>query len=129
MHMSIYAGLCGLMMVWLAVQTIKTRRANKVRLGDGGVQALQAAIRAHGNFAEYMPIVLILLFLLEYNGAYPILIHVVGSAFIIGRYFHAIGMLTDNLRQRRLGMILTLNILIGLAIANIVLASVKIINM
>ena len=129
MHMSIYAGLCGLMMVWLAVQTIKTRRANKVRLGDGGVPALQAAIRAHGNFAEYMPIVLILLFLLEYNGAYPILIHVVGSAFIIGRYFHAIGMLTDNLRQRRLGMILTLNILIGLAIANIVLASVKIINM
>ena len=51
MHTSIYAGFCGLMLCWLALQTIKLRRANKVKLGDGGVAELQAAIRAHGNFA------------------------------------------------------------------------------
>lgn len=126
MHTSIYAGLCGLMLCWLALQTIKARRANKVRLGDGGVPELQAAIRAHGNFAEYMPIVLILLFLLEYNGVHPIVIHVVGSAFVVGRYIHAKGILTDNLRKRVQGMGFTLTILLGLAIANILLAGFKV---
>jgi uncharacterized membrane protein YecN with MAPEG domain len=36
MHSSIYAGLSGLMLAWLALQTIKVRRVNKVKLGDGG---------------------------------------------------------------------------------------------
>jgi uncharacterized membrane protein YecN with MAPEG domain len=119
MHTSIYAGLCGLLIAWLALQTIKVRRANKVKLGDGGVFELQSAIRAHGNFAEYMPITLILLFLLEFNGAPALIIHVIGAAFLFGRWTHAQGLLNDNLRKRVTGMSFTLNILIGLAIANI----------
>lgn len=122
MHTSIYAGLCGLLMAWLALQTIKVRRANKVKLGDGGVFELQSAIRAHGNFAEYMPITIILLFLLEHNGAPALLIHAIGLAFLFGRWTHAQGLLKDNLRKRVTGMGFTLNILIGLAISNIVLA-------
>lgn len=128
MHTSIYAGFCGLMLCWLALQTIKLRRANKVKLGDGGVAELQAAIRAHGNFAEYMPIVLILLFLLEYNGAHPVIVHVIGIAFMVGRYTHAKGILNDNLRQRVAGMGFTLNILIGLSLANIVMAFLKLLK-
>ena len=128
MHTSIYAGFCGLMLCWLALQTIKLRRANKVKLGDGGVAELQAAIRAHGNFAEYMPIVLILLFLLEYNGAHPVIIHIIGIAFMVGRYTHAKGILNDNLRQRVAGMGFTLNILIGLSLANIVMAFLKLLK-
>ena len=122
MHTSIYAGLCGLLMAWLALQTIKVRRANKVRLGDGGSFELQSAIRAHGNFAEYMPITIILLFLLEYNGMHYLVIHVIGTVFLAGRWTHAQGLLKDNLRKRVMGMGFTLNIIIGLAIANIVLA-------
>lgn len=122
MHTSIYAGLCGLLMAWLALQTIKVRRANKVKLGDGGNFELQSAMRAHGNFAEYMPISIILLFLLEHNGLPVLVIHIVGVAFLYGRWLHAQGLLKDNLRKRALGMGFTLNILIGLAIANIVLA-------
>ena len=128
MHTSIYAGFCGLMLCWLALQTIKLRRANKVKLGDGGVAELQAAIRAHGNFAEYMPIVLILLFLLEYNGTHPVIIHIIGIAFMVGRYTHAKGILNDNLRQRVAGMGFTLNILIGLSLANIVMAFLKLLK-
>lgn len=122
MHTSIYAGLCGLLMAWLALQTIKSRRANRVKLGDGGHFELQSAIRAHGNFAEYMPIVLILLFLLEYNGMYYLVIHAIGIAFLIGRWIHAQGLLKDNLRYRMRGMGFTLAILIGLAVANILLS-------
>lgn len=122
MHASIYAGLCSLVMAWLALQTIKVRRANRVKLGDDGNFALQSAIRAHGNFAKYMPIVLILLFLLEYNGMSYLVIHAVGIAFLIGRWIHAQGLLNDNLRYRMRGMGFTLTILIGLAAANILLA-------
>ena len=128
MHTSIYAGLCGLLMAWLAIQTIKVRRANKVKLGDGGVFELKSAIRAHGNFAEYMPITIILLFLLEHNGAPALIIHVIGLAFLYGRWTHAQGLLKDNLRKRVTGMGYTLNILIGLAISNIVLAIFRLVK-
>ena len=128
MHTSIYAGLCGLLMAWLAIQAIKVRRANKVKLGDGGIFDLQSAIRAHGNFAEYMPITIILLFLLEHNGAPALLIHVIGLAFLYGRWTHAQGLLKDNLRKRVTGMGFTLNILIGLAISNIVLAIFRLVK-
>ena len=128
MHTSIYAGLCGLLMAWLAIQTIKVRRANKVKLGDGGIFELQSAIRAQGNFAEYMPITIILLFLLEHNGAPALLIHVIGLAFLYGRWTHAQGLLKDNLRKRVTGMGYTLNILIGLAISNIVLAIFRLVK-
>jgi uncharacterized protein len=123
MHTSIYAGLCGLLMAWLALQTIKVRRANKVKLGDGGVFELQSAIRAHGNFAEYMPITIIMLFLLEHNGAPVLVIHIIGLAFLYGRWLHAQGLLKDNLRYRVRGMGFTLTILLALSVANIVLAA------
>ena len=128
MHSAIYAGLCGLLLVYLALQTIKVRRANKVKLGDGGVFALQSAIRAHGNFTEYMPIAIIMLFFLECNGAPAWMIHVIGITFIMGRWIHAQGLLKDDLRLRVKGMGNTLNILIVLSIANITLAVIKIVQ-
>ena len=128
MHASIYAGLSGLLLVWLALQTIKARRASKVKLGDGGIFELQSAIRAHGNFAEYMPITIVMLFLLEYNGAPAWMIHVIGATFLVGRWIHAQGLLKDDLRKRVKGMGVTLNVLIGLSIANIGLAAFKIIQ-
>lgn len=126
MHTSIYASLSALLLVWLALQTIKQRRASKVKLGDGGVFALQSAIRAHGNFAEYMPITIILLFLLEFNGITPWVVHAAGSVFLFGRWQHAQGLLKDDLRKRVQGMGITFAVLIGLAIANIALAAFKI---
>lgn len=126
MHTSIYAGFSGLLLVYLAIQTIKARRANKVKLGDGGVFALQSAIRAHGNFAEYMPITIIMLFLLEYNGAPAWVIHVVGAMFLVGRCIHAQGMLKDDLPKRVKGMGVTFTVLLGLSIANIAMSVFKI---
>lgn len=128
MHTSIYAGLSGLLLIWLAFQAIKARRANKVKLGDGGNFALQSAVRAHGNFSEYMPISIILLFLFEYNGAPAWMIHVIGVTFLIGRWIHAQGLLKDDLRKRVQGMGFTFSVLIGLAIANIGMAAFTILH-
>ena len=116
---SFYAGLLALLMVWLSLQVIKLRRAKKVRLGDGGEPELQAAIRAQGNAAEYIPISLILLILLEFNHAPVELLHIAGIALLMGRILHAKALLTDNLDYRKLGMQLTLYTIIGFAVTNI----------
>lgn len=129
MHTALYASLCGLLLVYLAFQTIKARRINKIKLGDGGIFGLQSAMRAHGNFSEYMPIIIILLFFLELNGSPVWVIHLIGVAFLIGRWIHAQGLLKDNLRKRFQGMIVTFSVLIGLSLANIVLVIVQMLDL
>jgi len=119
---SIYAALLALLIIWLALQVIKLRRAKRVRLGDGGEPELQWAIRAHGNATEYIPVSLILLVLLELNGAHMAVVHSSGIAMLAGRLLHAKGMLGDNLRYRVLGMQVTIFTIIGLAIANLAYA-------
>lgn len=116
---SIYAALLALLIVWLSLGVIRLRRTEKVRLGDGGVSALQNAIRAPGNATEYVPISMILLTLLELNGGHALLVHLGGVTMLAGRLLHAKGMLTENLRYRILGMQMTIYCLIGLAIANL----------
>jgi len=116
---SLYAALLALFIVWLSLRVIKSRRAKKVRLGDGGEPELQIAIRAQGNATEYIPISLILLILLELNGAHMVLVHSGGIAIFAGRLLHARGLLTESLRYRVLGMQVTIFTLIGLAVANL----------
>jgi uncharacterized protein len=125
---SVYAGILALLIVWLSLNVIKLRRANKVILGDGGVPQLQNAIRAQGNATEYIPITLILLILLELSGANAWLVHIGGIAIIIGRLLHAKGLLAEDLRYRVLGMQVTFFTIIGLASANIFYALYKMIS-
>ncbi len=112
-------------MVRLAMRVISLRWEKRVKLGDGEQVDLRTAIRAHGNASEYIPIGLILLFMLEYNGLPPVLLHMLGISFVYGRYVHARGLLTNSLRQRMKGMNFTLNIILAMAIANIALAILK----
>jgi uncharacterized membrane protein YecN with MAPEG domain len=95
------------------------RRKNKVGLGSGGNEDLERAIRAQGNFAEYVPFGLILLACLELNGAAWWLVAIPGVMLIIGRLIHAIGINTPppDFSKRILGMkftFLTLMALVGL---------------
>jgi hypothetical protein len=122
---SFYAAVLALLIVYLSLRVIKLRRANQVKLGDGGVPELEGAIRAQGNATEYVPISLILLVLLELDGANLAFIHVGGIALIMGRLIHAKGLLTDNLPYRILGMQFTLFTIITLALLNIVYAGMK----
>lgn len=120
---SFYASLLALWIVWLSFGVIKVRRAKKVRLGDGDDPELQRAIRAQGNATEYIPISLILLALLELNGAHMALVHLGGIAMLAGRLIHAKGLLTENLRYRVLGMQFTFFTLIALALLNLAYAA------
>ena len=116
---SIYASLAALLIVRLALSVIKLRRKKRISVGDGGNEELQLAIRAHSNAVEYIPITLLLLLMLELNGAPKILIHVFGASLLIGRILHAMGLPAKDFRKRILGMQITIYLLIGLAILNI----------
>ena len=116
----VYAALLALLICALAFNVIKARRKHKIKYGDGSVQALEMARSAHSNAAEYIPITLILLFLLEQSGADGRLIHAAGIVFLIGRVLHAKAILGDQLKGRRLGMQITFFIIFFLAMLNAV---------
>jgi uncharacterized membrane protein YecN with MAPEG domain len=118
----LYAGLFGLMLIALSARVIGLRRARKVSVGDGGDEVLARRVRAQGNFAEYVPIALVLMLLLELGGASPWLLHGLGLALLLGRVVHAWSLAARSGRGRVAGMALTFAVLAVAAIRNLALA-------
>ena len=118
---SIIAAILTIIFVKLSFAVIGLRRKNKVGLGSGGYDELERAIRAQGNFAEYVPIGLILIACLELNGAPWWLVILPGITLIVGRLIHAKGINEPppNFSSRVLGMKFTFGTLITLAILNL----------
>ena len=87
----LYASLLILLYFVLSIRIIKLRWRDKVALGTGDSKDLLKAVRIHANFAEYAPIVLILVLMMEVSGAAPWLLHLLGAAFFAGRILHAMG--------------------------------------
>lgn len=87
-----YAGLLAIIYVYLSFIVIHHRRKNKIGLGDGGDRHFQQLIRSHGNFAEYVPITLILMLVAEINSSNLIALHASGVAILFGRLSHAYGL-------------------------------------
>jgi uncharacterized membrane protein YecN with MAPEG domain len=93
MTIYLYAGLLAGFYLFLSVQVIRSRRANKTAIGDGDNLDIKRRIRAHGNFMEYTPLFLILLFLAEQCGLYAWCVHILGVTFFLGRLSHAYSLL------------------------------------
>ena len=89
----LYASLCGLLVVFMAIRVSYTRGKQKVDLGDGGKDAMLRAIRVHGNAVEYIPLSLILLFFLELQGSAPWFLHVCGITLLVSRLMHMQGLM------------------------------------
>jgi uncharacterized protein len=129
----LYASILVLFYVALSVHVIRGRRLHKIALGQADHnQDMTARIRAQGNFSEYTPIFLILLYLLESNGLHIYLLHALGVLFIMGRVSHAYsllkhekyedGKLLVNPKFRILGMMLTFNTLMLCALCGLYIA-------
>ena len=124
---SFYAALIGILCVVLAILVIRLRVSTKVSIGDGGDKTLARMTRVFGNFAEYAPLVVVMLALAETMGAARLTLHVFGAAFVIGRIAHAIGLyraLGIN-PGRTIGVVLTLGTILGLAITLLSMAVPK----
>jgi len=119
---SFFAGLFELYFVRLALNVIGQRRANKIALGAGGFSDLEGAIRAHGNFAEYVPLGLMLLGLFESKSVDPLFVAVLGALLALGRFHHARALTYGNLKLRMRSVMLIFGTLFTLAVVNIVFA-------
>ena len=110
------AGACALLNIWLAARVSRMRAALKVSIGDGGKEPLIRRMRAHANYAENMPIVLILIGLIELAGGDARVLWAAGILFILARICHGFGMDQGSpSRLRAIGMIGSALVLVGLA--------------
>jgi uncharacterized membrane protein YecN with MAPEG domain len=92
--LALYTGLNAILLVVLALNTGLRRGAQKaIEPGAVGDSALTRAIRAHGNFAENVPLALIVLAALALTNTAALPIHVLGATFTIARIVHAFGMM------------------------------------
>ena len=81
-------------------------------LGHGDNKDMEKRIRMHANFAEYVPIAILLIFLSEMGNMSAMLIHAMGGVLILGRTLHALGLygvLKGN--SRPIGMVLTVTVI------------------
>ena len=87
-----YLAILALIYAALTLQVIRLRRSSQAPFNDGGNASLRSAIRAHGNFMEYVPIIALMVSLLEMSGASPLRIHVLMGLLLLSRLLHPLGM-------------------------------------
>ena len=96
---ALYAGLLGLMAIGLAFFVGSIRGSSGISIGDGGNPQLLLAMRRHGNFIEYVPLILILMGVLEINGVSSTPLHVMGASLVVFRILHALGLKADTIQS------------------------------
>ncbi len=126
MHMpaitACYLAILALLYAALALQVIRLRRSNKAAFSDGGNLSLRSAIRAHGNFMEYVPIITLMVAMIEMAGASALRVHLLMGALLLSRLLHPLGMYAaPNSLQFRIcrvgGIFITIALLISCALA------------
>jgi uncharacterized protein len=116
-----YLGALGLLYAFLGLRVARLRRGNKIAFGDGDNRYLRSAIRAHANFAEYVPIIVIMNALLEMGGGGSVQMHVLLGTLMVSRILHPFGMHAKPMTPqfivgRIVGVILTFLVLLASAL-------------
>lgn len=111
------AAAAALLNIWLMIRCGRVRVSEKVNVGDGGNEMVTRRMRAHANFVESTPFVLILIGTLEATGGTSNWLWYAGIIYILGRIAHAFGMDGGSLAKGRMvGTIVTMLTLLGLAV-------------
>jgi uncharacterized membrane protein YecN with MAPEG domain len=93
---AIYAAVLALVYMALTIWVIAGRVRFRVNHGDGGHVALNRRIRSHANFAEYVPLILLLVGLLEAGGADRFTVNALLLVLVVARLAHPIGMVAPE---------------------------------
>lgn len=88
----LYGSILGLLLLVLTLRVVYLRRTLLVGMGSGEHRRLEKAIRAHANLIEYVPLALILMLLLEQQGAPRWQLHALGVTLVLSRHLHAWGL-------------------------------------
>lgn len=106
---SFYVGVLALLFLALSFRVSLGRIKHQVSLGEGDNKDLFRRVRAQANAAEYLPMALIILALVEGSNAPLWVPHLFGAALVVGRLFHAyaITVRSSPLAFRQIGVLLT----------------------
>jgi hypothetical protein len=108
------------LLLLLAMNVSRVRMRERIAHGDGGNIAMKAAIRAHGNGIEFVPIFGLVILALCMNQTPNNWVAGLVIAFSLGRVLHAIGMLTTAMQARRMGAGLTFSLMLAATVLLIV---------
>jgi len=117
---ALYAGILALILVVLGIQVGMMRMRKGVSILHGDDMELAQVIRRHANFTEAVPFPIILMGLIELNGTSRLTLHALGTALVLARLMHPVGLVHDRLRSPLRGLgsgITTLVTLIAAGIA------------
>ncbi len=82
--------------LYLSFNVINFRRTNKISLGDQSNAEMLRKIRMHANFTEYVPIGVILIFLMEFNLVNEWFTLVCAIMLILSRFLHPYSLSVNN---------------------------------
>jgi uncharacterized protein len=116
-----YTGLLALLFFALSMRVVAVR--GRVSLGDGGDPDVLRRMRGHANFAEYVPLILLMMAFLELRHVGGLALHAIGIALVVARVLHGVALsFTSKWRFGRFfGALLTLVLLNVCAIWCVVL--------
>lgn len=100
---AIFVSTNGLIIVALASLVSWRRIRLRVPHGDGGLIPMKQAIRAHGNAAEHVPLMGLIVLALCAQQADQNLVAALVLGFTVSRLLHPLGMLGTAFWARRLG--------------------------
>ncbi|HZR68113.1 MAG TPA: MAPEG family protein [Burkholderiales bacterium] len=85
-----YAGLLAIFFFVLSMRVVAVR--SRVSLGDGGDPLVLRRMRGHANFAEYVPLILLMMAFLEYARVASWQLHAIGATLVVARLLHGIAL-------------------------------------
>ena len=92
----LYGGLCALLVTLLGARVSQQRIQRKISVKAEVPAEILREVRAHGNAAEWVPMMIVLLAILELSGVRSMALHLLGGSMFIGRLVHAYGMIAKN---------------------------------
>lgn len=110
----LFIALFALFYIVLSIGVIRLRLASGISHGSGDQIELEHAVRAHANFAEYVPLALLLLWSLETISYDSTLAFILGCVLLVGRISHVIGVRDPQrfMLMRKIGIVATFAVLL-----------------
>jgi uncharacterized protein len=115
------AGAAALINIWLMIRVGQVRGSEKVSVGDGGNEKVIRRMRAHSNYIESAPFVVLLVAAIELaSTTSPTWLWIVSGLYLLGRVAHGVGMDNGKFgKGRMVGTIITMLTLLGLGVYSI----------
>ncbi|WP_339822882.1 MAPEG family protein [uncultured Parasphingorhabdus sp.] len=112
------AGAAALINIWLMIRVGQVRSSEKVSIGDGGNENVIRRMRAHSNYIESAPFVVLLVAAIELaSTTSPTWLWIVSGVYLLGRVAHGVGMDDGKFgKGRMIGTLITMLTLLGLGI-------------